>query len=307
VIETEYVEQPVTAYRPVTEQKTINVPTVNYQNVTEYQTVQRNCGYWQSQYQPVAKCAPCQYDSRPGLLGWMNRTGYSVRQSFTPNYTVQRQYVPRVVAQTIPINRTVAIRSERQVTYNVTKMVPYQTTRKVAVNKVRYVDQAVTAMRPVTVMRSVPIGTRMTYGVAPFGGTQTTLAPVPDAVGGSRNANSGSTNRTAERPGPFEADDNETVIPGRQFRRQPVDSSLREDDARRSSFEAPRLISEPTRTLSAVQPQAPQASPTVAERTTSVPSIVRVSGWAARSRRSRGPSAGPMLTPPSVALLEDSP
>lgn len=305
IIETEYVEEPVTAYRPVTEQRTVAVPTVSYQNVTEYQTVQKNCGYWQTNYQPIAKCSPCQYDNRPGIMGWMNRTGYSFRQSFTPKYTVQRQYVPRMVAQTIPVTRQVATRSERQVTYNVTKMVPYQTTRKVAVNKVRYVDQKVTAMRPVTVMRSVPIGTRMTYGTPVIGGTRTTLAPVPDSVGGSRNANNGRTDRTAERNDPFESND-ETVIPGRQFRRQPVDSSLREGDARRSSYEAP-VIKEPKRTPSAVQPKAPQASPTVAGRTNSVPSIVRVSGWAARSPRSRGPSSGPSLTPPSVALLEDSP
>lgn len=309
VYETEYVEQPVTEYRPVTEQRTANVPTVSYQNVTEYRTVQRDYGGWQTNYQPIPRCDPCQYDNRPGITGWINRTAFAVRQSFTPAYTVQRNYIPRVVAQQVPYTRQVAIRGTRQVTYNVTKMVPHQTTRRVAVHKLRYKEEKVTAMRPITVMRSVPIGTRMTYGVSPYATTQTTLAPVPDSVGGARSAAGGSSgpSRTADRDSMFDGDD-ETVVPGREFRRNPVDSSARDSDTRRGFYETipkrQQTVSRPAR--SEPTPKTVPSSPSVAKRTTSLPSIVRVSGWTARSQRSRGSVAGPRLTPPSVSVAEHS-
>ena len=186
VVETRYVDQEVTAYRPITETRVAEVPTVNYQNVTDYQTVTRDMGQWLTHRECINRPSPCQYDPRPGLFGGLNRFGYSMRSAFTPNYRTRREYIPNYVAQTIPVTRQVAIRGSRQVTYNVTKMEPYKTTRKVAVNSVRMVAEEVTAMQPVTVMKTVPTGTRVTYVSPSSIGTRAALGgPTP---AGSQNA-----------------------------------------------------------------------------------------------------------------------
>ncbi|MCA9070781.1 MAG: hypothetical protein KDA84_17750, partial [Planctomycetaceae bacterium] len=179
VVETRYVDQEVTAYRPITETRVTEVPTVNYQNVTEYQTVTRDMGQWVTQRECIQRPSPCQYDGRPGFLGGMNRFGYSLRSAFSPSFRTQRQYIPNYVAQSVPVTRQVAIRGTKQVTYNVTKMEPYKTTRKVAVNSVRMVAEQVTEMQPVTVMKTVPAGTRVTYVSPSSLGTATALAPTP--------------------------------------------------------------------------------------------------------------------------------
>lgn len=186
VVETRYVDQEVTAYRPITETRVADVPTVNYQNVTEYQTVTRDMGQWVTHRECLNRPSPCQYDPRPGLIGGLNRFGYSMRSAFTPSIRTRREYIPNYVAQTVPVTRQVAIRGSRQVTYNVTKMEPYQTTRKVAVNSVRMVAEEVTAMQPVTVMKTVPTGTRVSYVSPSSLGTATALgSPTP---AGSQNA-----------------------------------------------------------------------------------------------------------------------
>jgi hypothetical protein len=186
VVETRYVDQEVTAYRPITEARVQEVPIVNYQSVTEYQTVTRDMGQWVTQRECISRPAPCQYDPRPGILGGMNRFGYSLRSAFTPSFRTRRDYVPNYVAQTIPITRQVAIPGTRQVTYNVTRMEPYQTTRKVAVNSVRMVAEEFTQMQPVTVMRTVPTGTRVAYVSPASLGTAT--ASLPTGVNGSQSA-----------------------------------------------------------------------------------------------------------------------
>lgn len=185
VVETKYVEQPVTEYRQVVENKTAEVPTISYQNVTEYQTVQRDYGRWVAQTHCRPQMAPCQYDPRPDLFGFLNRTGYSLRMAFTPQTWTERTYVPNVVAQQIPVNRTVAVRGTQTVNYQTAKVVPVTTTRKVAVNTVRMVAEEVTVKQPVTVYRTVPAGTATAFawGV-PWGApaTGTALRAVPDPV-----------------------------------------------------------------------------------------------------------------------------
>ena len=86
VTEVKYVEQPVTEYVPVTEQKTAEIPTVRYQNVTEYKQVQRQTGYWSTNYQCINKMSPCEYDPSPTFGGWINRNMLSFRNAVTPNY-----------------------------------------------------------------------------------------------------------------------------------------------------------------------------------------------------------------------------
>lgn len=180
VVETAYVDQAVTEYEPVTEVRTAQVPTVQYQSVTECQPCTRNMGYWQTTYQCNPKIAPCAYDPRPGFMGWMNRTGYSMRQAFTPAVTAQRHYVPNYVTTMVPVTRQVAVHGTQQVSYNVTRMVAKQTTRKVAVNTVKYVSEEIVTNHPVTVYRTVPIGSAIAY--LPGGVSATAALPRADAI-----------------------------------------------------------------------------------------------------------------------------
>jgi hypothetical protein len=300
VAETKYVDQTVTAYRPVTETKTASIPTVSYHNVTECQTVQRNVGHWQATSYVNPKISPCQYDPRPNIFGWLNRTGYSIRQTFTPRVVTRRQYIQQLVTQNVPVTRRVATHGTRQVTYQVTRMVPYTTTRKVAVNTVRYVSTEVTSMRPVTVMRSVPIGTATAF--LPLGiGTATALQPVPEPVG-TAGAGSVIRSRTA-------AESNGNTAPAVRFKRNEFDNLGTQLEStvpvRNASFTIP------SRTTT-----RPIASPQVrnddryegfrpvrqSHSGTKFPTIIRVG----RSRSSRRQtSAGPTIPRPAVSLADN--
>lgn len=226
VVETTYVDQPVTEYRQVVEQKTVNVPTCSYQDVTECQTVQRQCGQWVTKWHCNQKISPCQYDNRPGLMGELNRIGFATRQAFVPSMYATREFQSQVVAQQVPVTRRVAVQGTKQVTYNVARMVPTQTTRKVAVNTMKYVDEEVMVMQPVTVVKSVPT-TRTTYRFVPAGSamalapaaTNTALAPSPDPVS---SANGSSRTQSATK------DDSKS---------RTTDSRSKETPATRNSFE----------------------------------------------------------------------
>lgn len=202
--ETAYEDREVTVMRPVTRTRTMEVPTVNYQNVTEYRTVNKDMGRWTTSYHPIAKCAPCQVDPRPGVIGWMNRSGYSMRNAFTPNYTTSRQYVPNMVSCSVPYTRQVAVSGTRQVAVQETEMVAERKTERVPVQKLVMKREEVTVMRPQTAYRTVPIGTSMAYGSPFIGGTQmayggypmiidntatrSALAPAPDPISAERSA-----------------------------------------------------------------------------------------------------------------------
>jgi len=189
VTRTTYVDQPVTEYQQVCEPKTVSVPTVAYQDVTECRTVQRNCGQWVTKWHCNQKISPCQYDNRQGFVGEMNRMGFAMRQAFVPAQYATREYQTQVVTQQVPTTRRVAVHGTKQVTYNVNKTVAVQSTRKVAVNTVDYVDEEVVVMQPVTVVKSIPT-TQTTYRLVPAGSalaygstvTNTALAPTPDPV-----------------------------------------------------------------------------------------------------------------------------
>jgi hypothetical protein len=296
VVETKYVDRQFTEYRPVTETKTVNVPTVSYQNVTEYRTAQRDCGRWTTQYHQTPRCSPCEYDNRADLMGWLNRTGYSLRMAFTPRFTTSRHYVPNVVAYSVPVTRQVAIRGTRQVAYNVTRLVPQTTTRKVAVNTVRYVSQEVTAMQPVTVMRTVPIGSRVAY--VPFttsGSTQTALQPIPDRIGEATVPKRTVDLRNAEPP--------KSAAPAERFQRE--STNVREPDPGKGNTE--------TRRSSMVVPKRNPAGDPNAQKESigrmraeedwyvvTIPTAVRVHRWTARNRATL--AAEPMLGPPSLSL-----
>ena len=193
VVETTYVDQAVTELRQVVEQRTVAVPTVSYQDVTECHTVQRDCGQWVTKWHCNQKIPACQYDNRPGFVAEMNRIGHATRQAFIPTQYATREYQSQVVAQQVPVTRRVAVQGTKQVTYNVARSVPTQTTRKVAVNTVKYIDEEVVVMQPVTVVKSVPT-TRTTYRFVPAGSAlafgpgvgNTALLPTPDPVNNAR-------------------------------------------------------------------------------------------------------------------------
>ncbi|MEM1063340.1 MAG: hypothetical protein AAGJ97_13525 [Planctomycetota bacterium] len=200
-IRTTYVDEEVTVYKPVTETKTASVPVSRQVPVTQMQTVMRDQGYWNTNYTPNCRVSPCEYDGRPGLLGWMNRTGYNIRSMFTPRYSVSRNYVQNMVAQQVPVTQYVAQNGTQQVQYQVTRMVPTRETRKVARNEVEYVDEKVTAMRPVTTYRTVPAGTSIAY--APIGTTTSVaygLGGTSVAYGGFNSFGGGSVTNVAMGP-----------------------------------------------------------------------------------------------------------
>ena len=300
IVETEYVEQPVTEYVPITEQRTAMVPQTEYDTITECQTVCRDMGQWVTRREAIHRPSPCEYDPRPSLAGWWNRTAYGMRSAFSPRQTVRREYVPNMVAQTIPVQRRVARQSMRQVTYNVTRMEARQTTRKVAVNKVRYVAEEVTAMRPVTVMRTIPTGTSVAYAVSPFGATSvayapfgvttTALAPTADPVSARRS------------PTPVTAE-------GDQYKREAKkDEPFKKDDESGASLDhrtnKPVLPEgfTPIKKRAAASEIA-QAKPKFSPR---VPSAVRVTQWNDRSRAiAAAEQSGPQLIAPQVAVAQN--
>ena len=293
VTEVEYVEQPVTRWRPVTETKTVNETVTQYQNVTEYQTVNKECGYWTTNYYCNPKKTPCEYDPTPTPLGALNRAAYRVRSAFTPNTITRRQFVPQTIAQQIPVTRRVAVQSVQPRTYQVTKYVQEQSTQKVAVNKVRWVEDEVIALKPVTVVKTVPTTrtawTWQTYGAptttawAPAPATTTALRPTVDPI--SRSARTEPVDRTATRPA--EGDHEEAVDDRGDINR--IDN----ETPRRSAIE-PR-----DRTTSQRSGLFEPVSPRFASR------IARVGGWRASSR-STTPAANPATTSEAPILLSAS-
>lgn len=262
VVETKWVDQAVTEMRPVTQQRTVNVPTVDYQTVTEYKQVQKQVGYWATKTEATGKISACQYDNRPGLVGSMNRMGHDIRNAFVPNTRVSRTFVPQTMTCTVPCSKRVAVAGMKQVTYNVTQMVPQQTTRKVAINTVRYVEEEITAMKPVTVARTMQVGTRVSYappgttggttatGPGPSNGGQIGLTPTPD------------TNSSARRP-----------TNDRTGSSEPLDSD---------GFNRNRKISYPVEERDTGRGDVTETT-VPARPVVKAPSTIRISQWVART------------------------
>ncbi|MCX7394897.1 MAG: hypothetical protein NTW75_12315 [Planctomycetales bacterium] len=276
IVETKWIDQAVTEMQPVTQQRTVNVPTVDYQSITEYKKVQKQVGYWVTKNEATGKLSPCQYDNRPGMIAAMNRTGFQLRNAFTPQVRATRQFIPQTMTCTVPCTKKVAVPGMKQVTYNVTSMLPRQTTRKVAVNSVRYVEEEVTAMKAVTVAKTMQIGTRISY--APLGsgaggdGGRTALQPTPDNKASAQNSD-GTPKRTAN--GKLDA-----FSPNLE----PDSFNENQGTIRKSSY--PTSIEQPTdqgRMTESIVP-ARAGDPTTQPMRT--PSVVRVSQWVARDAMS---------------------
>ena len=262
IVQTSYVDQPVTEYRQVVEQKTVNVPTNSYQDVTELQTVQRNCGQWVTKWHTNPKIDACQYDNRPGFMAEMNRIGFATRQALTPTHFATREYVNQTVAQQVPVTRRVALQGTKQVTYNVARVVPVQTTRKVAVNTMKYIDEEVVVMQPITVVKSVPT-TQTTYRFVPAG-SALSLAPA--------------STDTALRPTP------ETELPKTKAATREPDNNRSSDSrsgeipVKKSSYEL-RNSSNDEFDVSPQATRRPATQPPVRFVAAKMPDSARVTGW----------------------------
>ncbi|MEK6257469.1 MAG: hypothetical protein AABP62_02520 [Planctomycetota bacterium] len=277
IVETKWVEQAVTEMRPVTQQRTVNVPTVDYQSVTEYKKVQKQVGYWVTKNEATGKVDPCLYDNRPGMAGWVNRTGYQMRTAFTPQTKTTRQFIPQTMTCTVPCTKKVAVQGMKQVTYNVTSMVPQQTTRKVAVSSVRYVEEEVTAMKAVSVAKTMQVGTRISYAPigsgAGGGGVASGLQPTPDNKASARNFD-GTPKRTASGDKPLDE----------------FSPNLEPESFNQRNGVVPKKISYPTPIEEQPVDQGRMTETTVPARDSaptrpslSTPSVVRVSQWVART------------------------
>ncbi len=309
--ETAYEDREYTEYRPVTRSKEVEVPTVSYQTVSEVRTVNRDMGRWTTNYHAIAKCAPCQVDPRPGLIGWMNRTGYSMRTAFTPNYTTSRQYVPNVVACSVPYTRQVAVHGTRRVSVQETEMVAERKTQKVQVQKMVMKSQEVTVMRPQTAYRTVPIGTAMAYGSPYIGGSQmaygypiiensstrAALAPAPDPISAERST--------------FKED---SADPDKSFKRAAGDNGntdgagletpLRSDDDL-PAFGAPQTRRSPKKSDDLVIPAVfrKEATP---ETAAAKPVAAKATGWRATRKSSERSLSSSSLDRPSISMADST-
>jgi len=299
--ETAMENREVTVYKPVTTSREIEVPTVSYQSVVENRTVNRDMGRWVTNYHPVSKCAPCQVDPRPGVMGWMNRTGYSMRTAFVPKYTTSRQYVPSMMTCNVPSVRQVAVQGTRRVTVQETKMVAERQTQQVAVQKMVMRKQEVTVMQPQTAYRSVPIGSSMAYGgylgssQMAYGypiidtTTQSAQRPTPDPVGGGAS-------RTATKDN-FEAD-------------KPYDRNTPTTPADGASYEAPFEKDEPMFLPSTSREANHEVTPVARRRSTSTAAAIdgssssKSSGWRATRKSSERSISQSDLTKPSISMAD---
>lgn len=309
--ETAYEDREYTEYRPVTRTREIEVPTVSYQNVTECRTVNRDMGRWTTNYHPIAKCAPCQVDPRPGLIGWMNRTGYSMRTAFMPNYTTSRQYVPNVVAYSVPYTRQVAVHGTRKVAVQETEMVAERKTQKVQVQKLVMKSQEVTVMRPQTAYRTVPIGTAMAYGSPFIGGSQmaygypiidnssprAALAPAPDPISAERSTfkeDSADPDKSFKRAA---GDDGNTDGAG-------LETPLRSDDDT-PEFGAPQTRRAPKKSDDLVIP-AVFRKESAPETAAAKPVAAKSSGWRAARKSSERSISSSSVDRPSISMADST-
>ena len=312
--ETAYEDREVTVYRPVAQTREVEVPTVSYQNVTEYRTVNRDMGRWTTNYHPIAKCAPCQVDPRPGVIGWMNRTGYSMRNAFTPNYTTSRQYVPSMVTCNVPYTRQVAVQGTRRVTVQDTKMVAERKTERVPVQKLVMKKEEVTVMRPQTVLRTVPIGTSMAYGSPYIGGSQmafggsyiidstatrSALAPAPDPISAERSTfkEDGDSGNTSEKS--FRRATGEDGNTGGAS----LETPLRGDDE--PTFPAPQTRRGGSKAADSALPAVFRNDEST-ETAAAKPTSTRPSGWRATRKSSERNISSTRPDQPSVSMADST-
>lgn len=284
VLSTEYVDQAVTVMTPVTEQRTANVSTVDYQTITEYKTVRKQVGGgWVTNNVPTNRVSAYQYDNRPNVAGAMNRATYNLRSAFTPPYQQTRSYTqPQMMTCTVPCQKRVAVPGMKQVTYNVTRMQPTQTTRKVAVTKTTYQTAEVTVMAPVQVVKTMQVGTRVSY--APAGST-TAIGSNPASGGIGLAPTPLDQNSSAVKPRSAQTADPNNSMDPEKINKQGASLETYDSYGRRLSD-----ASIPAKTF------------TAAAKPSQAPSVIRVSQWVARTPSSSSPSTSPTPVGKSAAI-----
>ncbi|MCA9065254.1 MAG: hypothetical protein KDA96_19430 [Planctomycetaceae bacterium] len=309
--ETSYEDRKVTVYRPVTTTREVEIPTVSYQNVTEYRQVNRDLGRWVTNYQPVCKMSPCQVDPRPGVIGFVFLTSQSLPRSTLLHYTTSRQYVPNMVACTVPTTRQVAIQGTRRVAVQETKMVAEVKTEKVAVQKLAYRKQEMTVMRPQTAYHTVPIGTSVAF--APGFGTQTAYYPYAGGAMTAFGVPVIDNTRTALGPTPDKI--STKTSDGNMFDEDAPRSSLNDTgtSVHGSSYERTTPLPQtdsPGQTENLFDlggPQADTRRPAPAIRLAATPVKATRSGWKAAGRRDHASKIAQSTAPSwnvSVAKVE---
>ncbi len=292
VTEVAYVDEPCTTYRPVVETRTVDVPVTSYQDVVEYQTVQKQSGHWVTNYHCNKKVSACEYDPRNDVFGFMNRSAYSVRKAFTPNMVASREWVPQTCVSQVPVTRKVAQTCVQKQSYQVTKYVPETTTRKVAINKVRWEEHEVVALKPITVMKTVSTGTQTAWTYAPAGATvissapmapssRLSLAPTADPI----SSRSSSTPTRAANRASDDAFDDRPVTPVRPREAAPRSGSLDSSSSREFGHRDTKSLFVP------VGPSSKQAS-----------AIARVGGWRATNTATASEDRTPLLLPAATAI-----
>lgn len=221
----------------------------------------------------------------------MNRQMYKTRMSMTPAVVAERTYCPKIITEQIPVTRQVAVPSQQQVAYKITKMVPVTSTRKVAVQEVRMVAEKVQQNVQVTTMRMVPLGNTATA----FGGNGTTGT----AFGGNGtlyaapDPNFGPT-RTATRDLESTINNNGPVTPAPPPIKRPIPDALKNDDA--IPGVVPQTQMEPAKDQNDVelteqlaqveqvvhQTAAYRGTRPIVETVTSEPSVIVVGKWMPR-------------------------
>ena len=226
-----------------------------------------------------------------------------------------RQFVPQTCQIQVPITRRVATQTMQEQSYQVTRYEAVQTTQKVAVSKVRWEEKEVIAMRPVTVMQSVPVtrtawtwapaGTTMASGFGPSTiafapsttTTQLSLAPTPDSISTATRVEPAT--RTARKP--------ETTSGSSSSNRTSDSSADPAHDDRNELHRiessqlpvpvAPRQATRPadydTHTKSLFEPVRPGSSRTSG--------LARVGGW----RASQTVAQAPVLLPAPIAVASN--
>lgn len=241
----------------------------------------------------------------------MNRTGYSMRTAFMPNYTTSRQYVPNVVAYSVPYTRQVAVHGTRRVTVQKTEMVAERKTEKVQVQKLVMKSQEVTVMKPQTAYRTVPIGTAMAYGSPYIGGSQmaygypiiensgtrAALGPTPDPISAERSTfkeDSADPDKSFKRAA---GDDGNTDGAG-------LETPLRSDDDL-PAFGAPQTRRAPKKSDDLVIPAVfrKEAAP---ETAAAKPVAAKASGWRAARKSSEHSISGSSLDKPSISMADST-
>jgi len=261
---TTYEDRDVTQYQRVTEARTVNVPSYQTQQVTQCVQQTQNRSYWRTSYQPRYKVSPCQYDPRTGFMGELNRLGLSFRNSFTPNYTARREFVPNVVATSVPVTRTVQIPTTRQVTYNVARMVPTTVKQRVAVNKTIMEDVEITAYEPRTTTKRVAVGTRTRMVYSTPDGSTTAANPTPATAAGGEGPTKLQSNPTS-RPIPLRS----PTYPTNSFRRQPQEQPVRQAQPEPTPAAGPvaKASNQPTIRMTGWQSTRPErATPVTQQR-----------------------------------------